>query len=157
MRADCGSREELKRVADNGVQFDIIIDDGSHASYHQQLTLEMLFPTLKPGGLYAIEDLDWQPRTYEAKLPNVAKTADFLLANEYGTTLFFTEDELVSLRKRFNNQAGLHAPIPHYIDTFNLRGYVRRLGEAAFSAANALGGAIATAPRTKLAVIQKLF
>jgi cephalosporin hydroxylase len=38
-------------------EFDIIIDDGSHFHAHQQLTLEMLFPLVKSGGFYGIEDL----------------------------------------------------------------------------------------------------
>lgn len=41
--------------------FDIIIDDGSHASFDQQLTLREFFPLLADGGWYFIEDLDWQP------------------------------------------------------------------------------------------------
>jgi SAM-dependent methyltransferase len=42
-------------------QYDIIVDDGSHASSHQQITLRHLWGALKPGGLYVIEDLHWQP------------------------------------------------------------------------------------------------
>ncbi len=37
--------------------FDIIIDDGSHMNEHQILTFEHLFPKLKPGGLYIVEDI----------------------------------------------------------------------------------------------------
>ncbi len=40
-----------------GVEFDVIIDDGSHRPDHQQITLAALFPHLKPGGLYFVEDL----------------------------------------------------------------------------------------------------
>ena len=40
---------------------DVIIDDGSHASFDQQLTLLEFFPLLANGGWYFIEDLDWQP------------------------------------------------------------------------------------------------
>jgi len=40
---------------------DVIIDDGSHASYDEQLTLREFFPLLADGGWYFIEDLDWQP------------------------------------------------------------------------------------------------
>ncbi len=39
-------------------EFDIVIDDGSHRADHQQLSLEVLFPRLKSGGLYFIEDLN---------------------------------------------------------------------------------------------------
>ena len=37
--------------------FDIIIDDGSHRSWHQQKTLNFMFDKLKSGGIYIIEDL----------------------------------------------------------------------------------------------------
>jgi len=41
--------------------FDVIIDDGSHASADEQLTLVEFWPLLVGGGWYFIEDLDWQP------------------------------------------------------------------------------------------------
>ena len=41
--------------------FDIIIDDGSHAFYHQQLAFVSLTDMLKPGGIYVIEDVHWWP------------------------------------------------------------------------------------------------
>ena len=41
--------------------FRLIIDDGSHASSHQQTSLGVLFRQLEPGGIYVIEDLNWQP------------------------------------------------------------------------------------------------
>ncbi len=39
------------------VSFDVIIDDGSHRPDHQQISLGRLFPRLRTGGLYFIEDL----------------------------------------------------------------------------------------------------
>lgn len=44
-----------KMVADIG-DLDIIIDDGSHINEHVIKTFEMLFPKLKNGGIYVIED-----------------------------------------------------------------------------------------------------
>ena len=57
---DQGSREQLEnfRQETDGVTFDFIIDDGSHRGDHQQITLEALWPQLKSGGLYIIEDLN---------------------------------------------------------------------------------------------------
>jgi SAM-dependent methyltransferase len=40
-----------------GINFDIIIDDGSHDVAHQQMTFGKLFDLLKPGGIYIIEDM----------------------------------------------------------------------------------------------------
>lgn len=77
-RGDQGNVEDLLRVIAQCPRFDIIIDDGSHASYHQQVTLKTLFPYLVSNGLYIIEDLLWQPDDLEASLPPVCKTRDFL-------------------------------------------------------------------------------
>lgn len=51
----------------------IVIDDASHASHHQQNAFLEIFPRLESGGLYVIEDLRWQPDTYEKK--GITKTA----------------------------------------------------------------------------------
>jgi len=60
---DQSKRDDLRAVAaklEPG-SLDVIIDDGSHASFDQQLTLREFFPLLAEGGWYFIEDLDWQP------------------------------------------------------------------------------------------------
>lgn len=36
--------------------FDLIVDDGSHQNAHQILTFQTLFPLLKDGGIYVVED-----------------------------------------------------------------------------------------------------
>jgi hypothetical protein len=41
--------------------YDIIIDDGSHISEHQQISFKELWESVKPGGYYVIEDLHYQP------------------------------------------------------------------------------------------------
>lgn len=38
--------------------YNLIIDDGSHVPSHQILTLKKLWPTLKPSGIYIIEDIE---------------------------------------------------------------------------------------------------
>ena len=40
-----------------GVKFDLIIDDGSHYCSHQQASMKLLWPQLKKGGVYIMEDL----------------------------------------------------------------------------------------------------
>lgn len=50
---------DLDRViAAEPLGWDIIIDDGSHWPTHQLLSFRRLFPHLRPGGLYVIEDLE---------------------------------------------------------------------------------------------------
>ena len=77
-RGDQGSPEDLLRVVQEHPVLDIVIDDGSHASYHQQVSLRTLFPHLATGGMYIIEDLMWQPDDLESTLPAVPKTLDLL-------------------------------------------------------------------------------
>ncbi len=72
-RCDMERRENIARARAAMPAFDIIIDDASHASHHQQFAFLELFPQLKPGGLYVIEDLRWQPK--EMERPGITKTA----------------------------------------------------------------------------------
>ena len=50
-------RSFLNKVMDEIGPLDIIIDDGSHRVDDQQTTLGILFPYLKSGGYYVIEDI----------------------------------------------------------------------------------------------------
>ncbi|MGP9805151.1 hypothetical protein [Paracoccus sp. NSM] len=43
-------------IAEHG-PFDVILDDGSHHNAHVWQSFTMLFPALKPGGLYLVEDV----------------------------------------------------------------------------------------------------
>lgn len=55
-----GSQDDaalLKRMHEECGGFDLIIDDGSHCCAHVLTSFKCLFPLLKSGGIYAIEDL----------------------------------------------------------------------------------------------------
>ena len=132
-------------MVDSGVAFDIIIDDGSHASYHQQLSFKTLFPTLKSGGIYSIEDLNWQPQEYEATLPASRKTAEWLRDDLGEVVVLFDDDQLATARRSFNRRAQPRPSMPHYVDQPTLRGRVRRVLEAASL----------RPPSTKLGVIRR--
>ena len=62
-RGDQSSPEDLRRFLEQhgSREFRLVIDDGSHASSHQQISFAHLFPSVAGGGMYVIEDLDWQP------------------------------------------------------------------------------------------------
>jgi demethylmacrocin O-methyltransferase len=47
----------MEKVADDHGPFDIIIDDGSHVNGHVIETFKIMFPKLKDGGVYVIEDI----------------------------------------------------------------------------------------------------
>lgn len=73
-RCDMDDRAEIARTIDAMTpEPDIVLDDASHASHHQQNAFLEIFPRLPSGGLYVIEDLRWQPKTYEKK--GITKTA----------------------------------------------------------------------------------
>jgi hypothetical protein len=66
LRGDMGRLDDLRQmISDTGGSFDVIIDDGSHASHHQQIALAFLFDHLRSGGYYFIEDLHYQPKALE--------------------------------------------------------------------------------------------
>lgn len=58
---DQTDRDAMLALAKAEGPFDVIIDDGAHLSDAQQNSFFALFPALKPGGLYFIEDLHFQP------------------------------------------------------------------------------------------------
>jgi hypothetical protein len=54
---DQSSKEQLASLVQKEGEFDIIIDDGSHLNAHQVFTFENLYPALRRGGIYVIEDV----------------------------------------------------------------------------------------------------
>ncbi len=61
IRGDLSEDADIARLASSIPSPRIIIDDASHASFHQQRAFLRLFPILQPGGFYAIEDLHYSP------------------------------------------------------------------------------------------------
>ena len=80
LRGDLGSDDDLALAAAAAPGYDIIIDDASHASPHQQLAFRHLFPRLRSGGLYIIEDLHWQSPVYEHIADSLPVTAHFMIS-----------------------------------------------------------------------------
>ena len=111
-RGDLSKPADLAQLARDLPPARFIIDDGSHASYHQQSALLHLFGALEPGGLYFIEDLDWQPG-YESELPRCRKTRD--LFEHFTKTgdldvAFASLAERRSIEKDIDNVFVLRAP-----------------------------------------------
>jgi hypothetical protein len=54
---DQSAKQDLDTLCEQEKTFDIIIDDGSHLNRHQIFTFENLYPFLKDGGVYVVEDV----------------------------------------------------------------------------------------------------
>ncbi|MGE3689828.1 MAG: hypothetical protein AB7F98_00450 [Novosphingobium sp.] len=180
VQADCGDPAQLDRVAALNRQFDIILDDGSHASFHQQLTFLKLFPLLKPGGIYIVEDMHWQPDTYEFSLPRVPRTdilfSRFLRKGRFTETgslpehdwaeqaraikslHMFDEEWFFRHRQLYNARNNIVPDYASYIDTEtptikNIVGrIIRRVRSEIFNVDSRF-----IFPKVKIAVIQKAF
>lgn len=57
LHGDQSDPQSLAAAVRNSPPFDLIVDDGSHLASDIVTSFEVLFPKLKPGGTYAIEDL----------------------------------------------------------------------------------------------------
>jgi hypothetical protein len=75
IRGNLSSSEDLDALAARLPPLRLLLDDGSHASFHQQLALLKLFDKVESGGFYVIEDFHWQP-PFESELPACQKSAD---------------------------------------------------------------------------------
>jgi hypothetical protein len=106
-QGDQSNAGDLARLAEQaGGPFDIIIDDGSHASHHQQAALAALFAHLAPGGLYCIEDLHFQPSDLE--IEGITKTRAFLRELRFGGTGARIGIEQVDLARLLSQMASIH-------------------------------------------------
>lgn len=72
----------LKKIYQTIGELDLIIDDGSHVNEHRLTSFQTLFPLLKDGGIYIMEDLQtsyWPKFNGDSEnLNNPANTTTFL-------------------------------------------------------------------------------
>ena len=87
---DQSNLEDLIRVGAKHQPFDLIIEDGSHIWDHQILTLRTLFPFLRAGGFYVVEDLqtnygemvqDYRGMASESCVEFLKRWLDYLVAD----------------------------------------------------------------------------
>jgi hypothetical protein len=67
---DQSKKELVEQYANKLSEYDIILDDGSHNTHDQQITLAYFFKSLRSGGLYVLEDLH---SSIEVKIPEKAQ------------------------------------------------------------------------------------
>ncbi len=119
-----GNQEDeifLKEISENLPELDIIIDDGGHTMLGQNLTLKHMWPRLRMGGLFVIEDLHtsyWpefhggfgKKETFIETIKNIidsiharhSRDLDIHKVNEYTSTVgaIHVYDSVVILEKR---------------------------------------------------------
>ena len=90
-------------VAERG-PFDLIVDDGSHRNEHVVETFALLFPTLKPGGIYVVEDVQ------TSFMPRFGGSLDLAAPNSVGffRDLIAAPPEGVAAMERFHNMVAVH-------------------------------------------------
>lgn len=74
VKIEIGDQENPEFLEKLG-SFDIIVDDGGHKMTQQQVSFKHLFPKLKHGGIYVIEDLH---TSYWPEFMNDTPTTEFL-------------------------------------------------------------------------------
>jgi len=107
VRGDSGDNDSLQTLVEKHGSFDIVIDDASHASFHQLKAFERIFPYINSGGFYIIEDLHWQPKKIEDTLPKCPSGRDFLnwAMGYIADQDFLLPSELPTIRGLFNDIA----------------------------------------------------
>lgn len=121
------SMVDLQRFASqSGGEYDAIIDDGGHAMSHHQNSLRVLFPLLKPGGWYAVEDLE------TASWPAFNKGALAGVDNLTTTHVFWLMTQYlhgVNPGARILSAFGTILPLISHIDCFPELCFLGRYGE----------------------------
>ena len=94
--ADQSNLEHLAHIAAKHGPFDIVVEDGSHMWEHQITTLRALFPFVKNGGHYVVEDLQTNYGAMRAQYQGVATEScvDFLKR----WTDLYVADDLIDLK-----------------------------------------------------------
>jgi hypothetical protein len=107
-RVDQSKREELIAFGLEHNDIDVLVEDGSHKMYDQQITLATLFKSIKPGGIYILEDLH---TSLEAPMPEKAwcgwgdpnKTITLNMLNNFIKTGKIESDYLTDDEKEYLN------------------------------------------------------
>ena len=91
---DQSNKDDLQQLKHK--EYDIIIDDGYHASKHQQISFKTLWSSVKSGGYYIIENLHYQPEKETCILTRILFQ---LWQNSYWFTSEFINKQDIDLIK----------------------------------------------------------
>ena len=69
-QADTARLTEILADEFDGAPLDLVIDDASHLTDETRISFNALFPHLRPGGCYVIEDWSWPHRSFVSPNPS---------------------------------------------------------------------------------------
>lgn len=114
-KGDQSNGQDLQNlVSKTGSDIDVILDDGSHIPEHQIFSFQSLFPHIKPGGIYIIEDIEtsyWKHNGLYGYQTNYGEHHPFNIINVF-------KDALHLLNREFMN--------PNELNTVNARSQIRQ-------------------------------
>jgi len=105
-RGDQGNRSDFQKMYESfgSKNFDFILDDGSHTTKHQMISLGYLFKYIKPGSFYILEDISIpgqnvccirNDKTYET-------ITNFVVTNKFQSE-YLTDEEKKYLEDNIEN------------------------------------------------------
>jgi hypothetical protein len=114
----------------NDLEFDIIIDDGNHDPKYQVKTLQNLFPKLKDGGYYIIEDIGGYSGTEELMVDYLEEfnsvTNEYIVTNKGNHIVIykkkhskFDKNKDLTIVTGLWNIGREGRPFTHYLDRLN--------------------------------------
>ena len=70
--ADTSSRDSIKEnILEKKIDFDIVIEDASHMLKDQIISLFMIFPKIKKGGIFVVEEIDFPEKREDMRIDQV--------------------------------------------------------------------------------------
>jgi len=100
IKGDQSKTDDLQKVLEKtGGNLDVILDDGSHIPEHQILTFNTLFPSVVPGGIYIIEDIEtsyWKQIGLYGYQTNYGQHHPLNLINVFKNVLHLVNKEFIN-------------------------------------------------------------
>ncbi|RGD57316.1 class I SAM-dependent methyltransferase [Kitasatospora xanthocidica] len=110
LKADQSDPAQMIEIAERHGPFDIVIDDGSHINEHVRTTFRALFPHVRAGGLYVIEDLwtSYAPGFGGNEAPEACDSTTLGLVKRLVDDLHYEEQPLKTTGGVGPSLAGMH-------------------------------------------------
>ena len=95
---DTGSRDSINNnIVNNKMSYDFIIEDASHMLKDQIISLFILFPLIKSGGFFIVEELDFPETREDMRInqdpPNLKQILLNVISNKDFQSKYISDDE----------------------------------------------------------------